>query len=96
MESPLERWGVAELGLPAWDLGFDGSILRRAGLAFPRQNPVRVPTPDPFAPGHERVRALFSGGIRPRAGRMHFAGVEETVDRILAILAEEGLVPRSG
>jgi electron transfer flavoprotein beta subunit len=93
LEAPLEPWGLADLGLPAWELGFDGSILRRAGLAPPRSNPVRVPTPDPSAPGHERVRALFSGGIRPRAGQMHFGGAEETVSRILAILAEEGLLP---
>jgi electron transfer flavoprotein beta subunit len=95
MEAPLEVWGIADLGLPPWELGFDGSALDRAGLAFPRSNPVRVATPDPSDPGHERVRALFSGGIRPRAGQMHFASTDETVSRILAIFAEEGLLPSS-
>ncbi len=93
MEAPLELWGIADLGLPAWEMGFDGGVLCPAGLAFPRSNPLRVPTPDPSAPGHERVRALFSGGIRPRGGRIHFATTDEAVSRILAIFAEEGLLP---
>lgn len=90
----VEAWGLGELGLPAWELGSDGAALRPAGLAFPRSDPLRVETPDPALPAHERVRALFSGGIRPRAGRIHFGGAQESVRRISDILAEEGLLPR--
>jgi electron transfer flavoprotein beta subunit len=95
MDAPLELWGVADLGLPASALGADGSLLRQGGLTGPRSDPLRVPTPDPTLPAHERVRALFSGGIRQRAGKMRFGGADEAVERILQILAEEGLVPRS-
>ncbi len=96
LDAELERWGLAELGLPSFAVGFDGAVLRPAGLAAPRSDPLRVPTPDPTLPGHERVRALFSGGIRPRGGKMRFGGCDEVVERLLAIFAEEGLVPRSG
>jgi electron transfer flavoprotein beta subunit len=93
MEVGIEVWGLAELGLPAFVLGFDGAALRTAGLAFPRSDPLRVPTPDPSLPAHERVRALFSGGIRPRGGKIRFGGADEAVARLLDIFAEEALLP---
>jgi electron transfer flavoprotein beta subunit len=95
MEAELELWGVPELGLPAWRLGFDGALLRPAGLSPPRTDPVRLATPDPAQPGHERVRALFSGGIRPRGGKIRFGGAEVAADRLLEIFAEEGMLPRA-
>src|SRR6266508_1237746 len=91
----LERWGIPDLGLPARALGFDGAVLRPAGLAFPRTDPLRVATPDPTLSGPERVKALFSGGIRPRGGTMRFGDADEAVERLLQIFAEEGLAPRS-
>lgn len=93
LDAAIEVWGLAELGLPARELGFDGAALRTAGLAFPRNDPLRVPTPDPALPAHERVRALFSGGIRPRGGRIRFGGAEDAVARLLEIFAEEALLP---
>jgi electron transfer flavoprotein beta subunit len=62
-------------------------------VRLPRPDPLRLAAPDPSLPGHERVRALFSGGIRARAGHMHFGSAEETVSRILELFAEEGLLP---
>ena len=96
LDAAVELWGVPELGLPAADLGFAGAVLRPAGVAFPRPAPLRVPTPDASLPGHERVRALLSGGIRAREGRMHFVTPEETVGRLLDIFAEEGLLAAAG
>lgn len=93
LEATIEEWGIAELGLPPWALGADGAALRPAGLGFPRPDPLRVATPDPVLPAHERVRALFSGGVRPRAGRVHSGSAEESVRRILALLADEGILP---
>lgn len=93
MAATIEHWGIADLGLPARRLGFDGALLRPAGLSFPRPDPLRVPAPDATLPGPERVQALFSGGIRPRGGRMSFGNAAEAVQRILRIFAEEGLVP---
>ncbi|BDG05573.1 electron transfer flavoprotein subunit beta/FixA family protein [Anaeromyxobacter oryzae] len=95
IEAPVERWGIEELGLPARALGFDGAALRAAGVGVPRCDPLRVEAPDASLPAHERVRQLFSGGIRPRGGRMHFGTADEAASRILEILGEEGLVPRS-
>ncbi len=94
LAAPIELWGIEDLGLPAWELGFAGAVLRPAGLGFPRNDPLRVATPDPSLPAHERVRALFTGGIRQRGGRMHFGGAGEAVERILGIFVEEGLLPR--
>lgn len=96
LDTAPERWGVAELELPVRQLGFAGAVLRPAGMRLPRPDPLRVAAPDPALPGHERVKALFSGGIRLREGRMHFASTEETVTRMLALFAEEGLLPGRG
>ncbi|MBI5069926.1 MAG: electron transfer flavoprotein subunit beta [Deltaproteobacteria bacterium] len=96
LAAPVAVWGLAELGLPAWELGFDGAALRPVGLAAPRSDPLRVETPDPSQPAHERVRSLFSGGIRPRQGRVHLGSAGQAVERILAIFAEEGLLPGGG
>jgi electron transfer flavoprotein beta subunit len=93
LETTVEPWGIEDLGLPARDLGFDGAVLRPAGLSFPRSDSLRLATPDPDLPAHERVQALFSGGIRPRGGRIHFGSADEAASRILAIFAEEGLLP---
>jgi electron transfer flavoprotein beta subunit len=93
LESEIEEWGVADLELPIRELGFAGALLRPAGVRLPRPDPLRLATPDPSLPGHERVKALFSGGIRPREGRMHFGSARETVDRILSLFADEGLLP---
>ena len=93
LDREVERWGIEELGLPVWELGFAGAVLRPGGVGAPRHDPLRVPTPDPTLPAHERVRALFSGGIRPRAGKIHFGSAEDAADRILAVFAEEGLLP---
>jgi electron transfer flavoprotein beta subunit len=95
LEATVERWGIEDLGLPARALGFDGAVLQPAGLGVPRCDPLRVQAPDASLPAHERVRQLFSGGIRPRGGRMHFGDADEATRRILEILAEEGLVPGS-
>ncbi|MBI5018258.1 MAG: electron transfer flavoprotein subunit beta [Deltaproteobacteria bacterium] len=92
LEAPVERWGMPELGLPAVELGFAGAVLRPAGVAFPRPDPLRVLTPDPTLPGHERVAVLLSGGIRAREGRIHFSTPDEAVARLLDIFAEEGLL----
>lgn len=91
--APVEVWGRPELGLAAGELGFAGAVLRPAGVAFPRPDPLRVPTPDASLPGHERSRALLSGGIRAREGRMHFGTAEEAAEGLLRILCREGLVP---
>lgn len=93
LEAPVEHWGIEALGLPARALGFDGAPLRAAGLGPPRCDPLRVQAPDATLPAHERVRQLFSGGIRPRGGRIHFGTTDDAVTRIMQILAEEGLVP---
>jgi electron transfer flavoprotein beta subunit len=95
LEATVAQWGIEELGLPARALGFDGALLRSAGLGSPRCDPLRVQAPDAGLPAHERVRQLFSGGIRPRGGRMHFGSSDEAASRILEIFAEEGLVPGS-
>ena len=93
LAAPIALWGIEELGLPAWELGFAGAVLRPASHAFPRHDPLRVATPDPTLPAHERVRALFTGGIRPRGGRMHFGSADDTVEGLVRILVDEGLLP---
>jgi len=88
----IECWGLAELGLPGAELGAAGALLARGACAFPRPNPQRVVTPDANLPAFERILALLSGGIKPRAGKLHTLPAEQTVEKLLQIFAAEGLL----
>lgn len=90
--APVETWGLPELGLPERAVGEYAALLRPERLAHPRPDPTPVPTPDPEAPAFERIRALLSGGIRARAGRVHEGTPEEVAEGLLRILEEEGLL----
>ncbi len=92
LEAPVETWGLPELGLPERAVGEHAALLRPGRLAHPRPDPTPVPTPDPDAPAFERIRALLSGGIRARAGRVHEGSPGEVVEGLLRILEEEGLL----
>jgi electron transfer flavoprotein beta subunit len=92
---PLEHWGVAELGLPAWEVGVAGAVLGKEPCSFPRANPQRIVTPDANLPAFERILALLSGGIKPREGKLHALSAEETADKLLAIFTAEGLLAGS-
>lgn len=91
-KAPVESWGLAELGLPLWELGAAGALLERDRCSFPRANPQRVVTPDATLPAFERILALLSGGIKPREGKLNTLSAEATVERLLTIFREEGLL----
>ncbi len=90
---PIEAWGLAELGLPFWELGGSGALLPAADYAFPRPNPLRLTTPDANLPAYERILALLSGGIKPRAGKMHVGSPAEAAEGLFQIFRAEGLLP---
>jgi len=93
LSAPVEIWGLAELGLPFWEIGATGAYLTTAEFGVPRPDPVRVVTPDPQLPAFERILSLLSGGIKAREGRMHFLSADETAAGLWRILSEEGLTP---
>jgi electron transfer flavoprotein beta subunit len=88
----IEKWALADLGLPFWEIGPTGSRLTLAEFGVPRQDPVRVVTPDATLPAFERILALLSGGIKAREGRTHNLPAEETAASLWRILCEEGVV----
>jgi len=88
----IECWGIADLGLPLNELGAAGALLGRGPCSFPRPNPKRVVTPDAKLPAFERILALLSGGIKPREGKLHTLSAEETVNKLLKIFSDEGLL----
>lgn len=92
VQASLEVWGVAELGLPVSAIGAAAALLGKGPCAFPRPNPQRTVTPDANLPAFERILALLSGGIKPRAGRMHTLSSEETVNNLLQIFTTAGLL----
>lgn len=92
LQGNIETWGLPELGLPVWDVGVAGAALGKERCTFPRANPQRVVTPDATLPAFERILALLSGGIKPRAGKLHALSPEETADKLLTIFKAEGLV----
>ncbi len=94
LAAPIEAWGLAELGLPFWEVGGSGALLAAAEYAFPRPNPLRLTTPDANLPAYERILSLLSGGIKPRAGKMHTLSAEQTADQLLQIFAAAGLLDR--
>ena len=89
---PLEQWGLAELGLPTTELGVAAARLGKGQCAFPRPNPRRVETPDATLPAFERILALLSGGIKPRAGKLHSLSAQQTAESLLQVLRGEGLL----
>jgi len=88
----VECWGLPELDLPPWEVGEEGARLLPHGVSFPRPQPVRAPTPAADLPAPDRVAALLSGGIKARAGVMHFGTPDEVAQGLLRILRQEGLV----
>jgi electron transfer flavoprotein beta subunit len=87
----VEKWDLAALGLPFWEVGASGAILPLAEFGVPRPDPVRVVTPDAQLPAFERIISLLSGGIKSREGRLHSGTLDETVAGIWQILVEEGV-----
>ena len=90
--APIEQWGLAELGLPTTELGMAVAKLGKGQCAFPRPNPRRVETPDAALPAFERILALLSGGIKPRAGKLHSLSAQQTAESLLRVLRGEGLL----
>lgn len=90
--APIECWGLAELGLPAAQLGAAAALLGRGPCALPRPNPRRVVTPAATLPAFERILALLSGGLKPREGKLHRLSAEQTVEQLLGIFAAAGLL----
>ncbi|MGD0586625.1 MAG: electron transfer flavoprotein subunit beta [Oryzomonas sp.] len=92
LDIPIETWGLANLGLPFWEIGESGAYLAAAEYGVPRPDPVRVVTPDPELPAFERILSLLSGGIKAREGKLHILSVDDTADGLIQIFCEEGLV----
>jgi electron transfer flavoprotein beta subunit len=92
LEAEIECWGLAELGLPVAEIGAFGALLGKELCSLPRQNPRRVVTPDANLPAFERILALLSGGLKPRAGKLHSLSAEQTVEQLMQLFAAEGLV----
>lgn len=93
LAAPVERWELADLGLPFWVAGAAAAYLPTAGFGVPRPDPVRVATPDATLPAFERILSLLSGGIKAREGKTHLLSVDETAAGLWRILGEEGLIP---
>jgi electron transfer flavoprotein beta subunit len=95
LNGSVEVWGIPELGLPTREVGAAGAVLGKERCSFPRANPQRVVTPDANLPAFERILALLSGGIKPRAGKVHAHSAEKTVEMLLDIFKAEGLIDGS-
>ena len=92
---PLESWDLSHLGLPFWEIGASGASLAAAEFGVPRPDPIRTVTPDPALPAFERILSLLSGGVKTRAGKVNVLPVDETVEGLLQIFREEGLLEGS-
>ena len=93
LEAPIEVWGLADLGLPASRLGAAAAALPVSDFALPRQQPLRAVTPDANLPAFERILALLSGGIKPRAGKQRALAAAATAEELLQLFRAEGLLP---
>lgn len=92
LTATLESWDLASLGLPFWEIGASGACLSDADYAVPRPDPVRLVTPDPGLPAFERILSLLSGGLKARAGKLNVLPLEQTVEGLMQIFREEGLL----
>lgn len=91
LTAPVEVWHLDHLGLPFWEIGATGAYLPSAEFGKPRPDPVRVVTPDAQLPAFERIISLLSGGIKSREGKVHTLSADETAEKLLGILGEEGI-----
>lgn len=92
LESPIDCWGLDRLGLAGAPVPW---ALHPGRFRHPRPNPVRVETPDAGLPAFERILSLLSGGIKPRQGRVHEVGAQETVKRLMKLFQEQGLLEKA-
>jgi electron transfer flavoprotein beta subunit len=92
LDSQIELWDLAHLGLPFWEIGAGGAYLAEAGYGVPRLDPVRVVTPDPKLPAFERILSLLSGGIKAREGKQHALSAADTATALVRLFSEEGLL----
>lgn len=88
----IETWNRAELGLSQSQIGESAALLKRDQFSLPRSSPRRVVTPDASLPAFERILALLSGGIKPRAGKTYTLSAEQTVEKLVEIFRAEGLL----
>jgi len=93
--APVESWNLTNLGLPFWEIGATGAYLAADDYGVPRPDPVRVVTPDPNLPAFERILSLLSGGIKARAGKINALPDDATIDGLIQIFEEEGLLEGS-
>ncbi len=91
ISADIEKWDLAHLGLPFWEIGAAGAYLAAADFGVPRPDPVRVVTPDPSLPAFERILSLLSGGIKARAGKLNIQSADDTAAALVRIFREEGL-----
>lgn len=89
--TPVERWDLANIGLPFWETGAAGALLVAADYGVPRPDPTRVVTPDPSLPAFERILSLLSGGIKARSGTLNNLSIDDTAAALMRIFREEGL-----
>lgn len=91
LQAKVEKWDLADLGIPLWEVGPTGSVLPLAGFGIPRHDPVRVVTPDATLPAFQRIVSLLSGGIKAREGKQHQLDTDRTTEQLWRILQEEGV-----
>lgn len=91
LSAGIEKWDLATLGLPFWEIGATGAYLSAADYGVPRPDPTRVVTPDPSLPAFERILSLLSGGIKARSGKLNLLSADDTASALLRIFREEGL-----
>lgn len=92
LQQQIEHWDEAELGLQVSEVGAFGARLGKDKCSFPRPNPRRTVTPDAQLPAFDRILALLSGGLKPRAGTIHALPPSQTVEKLLSIFEAEGLL----
>jgi electron transfer flavoprotein beta subunit len=91
LSASIEKWDLANVGLPFWEIGAAGAYLAAADFGVPRPDPTRVVTPDPSLPAFERILSLLSGGIKARTGKLSTLSADDTATALLRIFREEGL-----
>jgi electron transfer flavoprotein beta subunit len=91
LQAAVEKWDLADLGIPVWEVGPTGSALPLASFGTPRHDPVRVVTPDASLPAFQRIVSLLSGGIKAREGKQYSLDADAATERLWQILLEEGV-----
>lgn len=95
LKKDIKRFGIAELGLSADEVGSQGSKTKVADMSAPKPRPKKIFTPDSSLSSFERMRLIMSGGLEEKAQDLFEGSPEELSQNFVKYLLQLGILEQS-